>query len=164
MKILAIDPGPEKSALLIYDVDKKEIAFKAIEKNDECERIILKSFLYDNEANPSSSICYIEMPECFGMPVGKSVLHTCRWVGKYETLVEQLGSKTNLISRSEVKLYLCGSKRAKDSNIRQALIDKFGGNREKAIGTKKNPGPLYGIKKDLWSALAIAVTYAETNK
>jgi hypothetical protein len=44
--------------------------------------------------------------------------------------------------------------KAKDANIRQALIDKIG-----PQGTKKDPGPTYGISKDVWSALAIAVTH-----
>lgn len=39
-----------------------------------------------------------------------------------------------------------------------ALIDRFGG-KDAAIGRKATPGPLYGITKDLWSALAIAITY-----
>ena len=34
----------------------------------------------------------------------------------------------------EEKMNLCGSMKAKDSNIRQALIDRFG-----EVGTKKNP-------------------------
>lgn len=29
-----------------------------------------------------------------------------------------------------------------------------------AIGSKAAPGPLYGISRDVWSALAVAVTYA----
>jgi hypothetical protein len=47
--------------------------------------------------------------------------------------------------------------RAKDANIRQALIDKLG-----AVGTKKAPGPLYGISGHLWAALAVA-DYAINN-
>jgi hypothetical protein len=55
-----------------------------------------------------------------------------------------------------VKLALCGDSRAKDANIRQALIDHFGGSA--AIGRKAAPGPLSGISRDVWSALAIAIT------
>ena len=44
--------------------------------------------------------------------------------------------------------------RAKDSNIRQALIDRFG-----VVGTKKNPGWFYGVSKDVWAAIAVGVTY-----
>ena len=45
--------------------------------------------------------------------------------------------------------------RAKDSNIRQALIDKYG-----KPGTKKDPNLFYNdseqkVSKDIWSALAV---------
>ena len=63
-----------------------------------------------------------------------------------------------MLPRRAVKLALCGDSRAKDANIRQALIDRFGGSA--AVGRKAAPGPLYGITRDVWSALAIAVTYA----
>ncbi len=63
-----------------------------------------------------------------------------------------------MLPRRAVKLALCGDSRAKDANIRQALIDRFGGSA--AVGRKAAPGPLYGISRDVWSALAIAVTYS----
>jgi hypothetical protein len=62
-----------------------------------------------------------------------------------------------ILPRRAVMLALCGDSRAKDANIRQALIDRFGG--PAAVGRKAAPGPLYGIARDVWSALAIAVTY-----
>jgi hypothetical protein len=67
-----------------------------------------------------------------------------------------------MLPRRAVKLALCGDSRAKDANIRQALIDRFGGSA--AIGRKAAPGPLYGISRDVWSALAIAVTYASRDE
>ena len=67
----------------------------------------------------------------------------------------------SLVYREDVKLHLCGSPRAKDANIRQALIDRWGGKAE-AVGTVKKPGPLYGVKSHAWSALAVAVTALET--
>jgi hypothetical protein len=48
--------------------------------------------------------------------------------------------------------------RAKDANIRQALIDKIG-----PQGTKAQPGPTYGIKSHSWAALAVAVYAAQNN-
>jgi hypothetical protein len=36
--------------------------------------------------------------------------------------------------------------------VRQALIDRLG-----PQGTKKNPGPTYGMRSHLWAALAVAV-------
>ena len=44
--------------------------------------------------------------------------------------------------------------KAKDSNIRQALMDRFG-----EVGTKKNQGYFYGFKADIWQAFAVCVTY-----
>jgi hypothetical protein len=57
------------------------------------------------------------------------------------------------VERREVKLHLCGQARAKDSNIIQALKDRFGDK-----GTKNKPGLTYGMRKDLWQAFALAVT------
>ncbi len=41
-------------------------------------------------------------------------------------------------------------------NIRQALIDRFG-----PPGKKKAPGATYGLSGDMWSALAVAVTFTD---
>ena len=149
MKILAIDPGTERSAWLIYDSDKEIIEQKGIYKNDEI-LLLPQRYCYDE--------LVIEMVACYGMPVGKTVFETCVWIGRFYEGLRQY--YCHLVYRKDVKMYLCNSMRAKDSNIRQALIDRFGPGREKAIGTKRTPGPLYGIKKDIWSALALAVTYA----
>jgi len=53
------------------------------------------------------------------------------WIGKF---TEASGMKENYIYRKDEKMNICHSMRAKDSNIRQALIDRFG-----IVGTKKNP-------------------------
>jgi hypothetical protein len=53
-------------------------------------------------------------------------------------------------------MFLCGSMKAKDSSIRQAIIDRY----RKPDGkcpTKKG-GPLHGISGDCWAALAVALT------
>ena len=59
-----------------------------------------------------------------------------------------------LVYRSEVKMHLCHTAKAKDGNIRQALIDKYG-----EPGTKKKPGKLYGVASHIWPALAVADFY-----
>ena len=155
MKILAIDPGAEKSAA-VYLVDGLVGCELEIIANEDLRWNLVRSVTKD-------WILVIEQVEHYGrgMPVGKTIFDTVFWSGRF---VEAWGGEWELIPRRKVKLHLCGSARAKDSNIRQALIDRFGPGKEKAVGTKKKPGPLYGIKKDLWSALALAVTYADITK
>ena len=73
----------------------------------------------------------IEMIASYGMAVGQTVFETCVWIGRF---IEANKGGFNYVYRKDVKINLCGSMRAKDSNIRQALIDRFG-----VVGTKKHP-------------------------
>lgn len=90
-----------------------------------------------------------EWIESYGMAVGASVFRTVHAIGWLNAKAPAM----RLIPRRDIKLHLCGSMRAKDANIRQALIDRFG-----HPGTKKKPGLIYGIKSHYWAALAVAVT------
>jgi hypothetical protein len=144
--ILAIDPGPEKSAFTRIDaINLKPLDFGIIGNEELIEGLIMGDFdRADNFA--------IEMVASYGMAVGKDVFETCVWIGRFW---QASGHWTKqLIYRMEVKNNLCHSSRANDSNIRQALIDRFG-----PVGTKRNPGWFYGFKTDIWSAYAVAVTY-----
>lgn len=74
-------------------------------------------------------------------------------------LMQAWPGKLLRVKRSEVKRHLCGSLRAKDANVRQAIIDRYGG--QAAIGRKATPGPLYGVTSHAWAALAVAITARE---
>ena len=77
----------------------------------------------------------------YGMPVGREVFDTCVWIGRYIQAWPR-PDEVRLIYRKNVKLELCGSARAKDANVRQALLDRVG-----PRGTKKKPGATYW---DFW--------------
>lgn len=147
--ILAIDPGTERSAVLAFDEGRRSVDSFALMPNAE-----VVSFLASVEVD----VLAYEMFASYGMPVGAEVFETCVWIGRF---LQAWGKPARRLYRSQVKMHLCGNCRAKDSNVRQALIDKFGPGHERAIGTKAAPGPLYGMTGDEWSALAIAVTAAE---
>ena len=93
----------------------------------------------------------------YGMPVGKEVFETCVWIGRF--IQARTCQPFCYIYRKEEKINLCGSMKAKDSNIRQALIDRFG-----EVGTKKQQGFFYGFKKDIWAAFAVGCTYLDKKK
>lgn len=147
MKILALDPGTHETAWVIYDPETKEIHDHAIQDNDA----VLCAL--GNGWPPDVHVLAIEMVACYGMPVGAEVFETCVWIGRF---IEAAKRDHRMVYRRDVKLHLCNSVRAKDANIRQALIDAIG-----PQGKKDSPGPTYGIKSHEWSALGVAVTAGE---
>ena len=142
MRILAIDPGSEQSALVLWD--GSQILDHRKEPNED---IISHIILLQYDVLAIEEIC------SYGMPVGKDVFDTCIWTGRYIQTAVNHQRPYELIPRREVKLHLCNSVRAKDANVRQALIDKVG-----PQGKKATPGPTYGIKADEWAALGLALT------
>jgi hypothetical protein len=151
--VIAIDPGNAESAFVRYQ-DGRPLAFG---KRPNAEILAALPEQLRHEIRFGESHLAIEMIASYGMPVGAEIFETCVWIGRF---VQAWGAGHSLIYRRDVKLHLCGQARAKDGNVRQALLDRWGG-RAKAIGTKAKPGPLYGFKADLWQALAVAVTYSD---
>lgn len=154
MSLLAIDPGPEQSAVVHYDTESRLPVWFTKAPNDE-----VLTMLDWIEADEMA----IESVASYGMAVGATVFETCVWSGRF---IERWCSVSGRpmprrVFRREVKLHLCGTQRAKDTNIRQAIIDRHG-NKATAIGLKASPGPLYGMKADCWQALGVAITAAET--
>jgi hypothetical protein len=140
--IIAIDPGTHESAVCIIHGPNQFEARKV--PNEK----LLNWF--PMEKYPLA----IEMIASYGMAVGAEVFQTCRWIGRFE---QAHGGLVRLVYRGEVKIHLCGTMKAKDTNIRQALIDRFGGK-----GTRRAPGLLHSFKNDMYSALAVGLTALET--
>lgn len=146
MKLIAIDPGNVQSAYVV--LDGSNILEHGILPNDE-----LLTLLGDGLVEQTCPLA-IEMVASFGMAVGKEVFETVWWTGRF---CQSWRGDFHRVYRMQVKMHLCHTSRAKDANIRAALIDKLG-----PAGTKKAPGPTYGISKDVWSALAVGITFLET--
>ncbi len=162
--ILAIDPGTTESAYVWYEAG-------IIKRRAKLENRLLLAMLeawakIDVPAIPDVPVvdsCVIEGIASYGRPVGAEVFTTAIWIGRFMQAwaAGHNGHPPVLVYRREVKRHLCGTDfRITDAIIRQRLIDLFGPGKAVAIGTKKTPGPLYGLKSDEWSALALAVTFA----
>lgn len=143
--LYALDPGTEESALVRIDED-----------GTVSGRIWPNALLLEELRNETRfGHLVIEQVESFGMPVGREVFETVFWSGRFAEVWQCEGQFTfSRIGRKAVKLALCGTVKAKDPHIRQALIDRYGGSQ-----CIKKGGPLAGIKSHLWSALAVAVAY-----
>ena len=156
MKILAIDPGNIESGYAVIEMpDFKLLEFGKV-KNEELLADIEDRFVYDTTIDAVA----IEMVASYGMAVGKSVFDTCVWIGRFVQALANDG--VDFVYRKDEKMCLCGSMKAKDSNIRQALIDRYAKHDFKSgKGVKKNPDTFYGVSKDVWQAIAVGVTYYE---
>lgn len=102
----------------------------------------------------------IERIASYGMAVGREVFETCEWVGRFQQAFRDPAGVV-LVYRKDVKLHLCGTHLAKDANVRQAIIDLYpatGGGKTPQIGTKAQPGPLYGVSSHAWPAIGVALT------
>lgn len=156
MKVFAIDPGNVQSALCVIDSDTLKPLYSCIKENYQ---------LFDDLENAQGvGDVAIEMVASYGMAVGKTVFDTCRWVGRLEALfIVRHNIEPTLVYRIEEKQHICKDSRAKDSNIRRALIDRFARHDlKRGAGTKQNPDWFYGFKKDIWAAYAVGLTYIET--
>ena len=99
------------------------------------------------------------------MPVGVTTFETVLWIGRFtQAWLSKTGADPvrKVYRKKETCMHLCHSGRAKDSNITQAICDRYGGDVKTAKGTKKNPGPLYGFAGDVWQAMGVAIVAAET--
>lgn len=140
MNILAIDPGSKESAFVVMNSSTEQIFNYGFMGNIA----ILSDVLIG-----AVDLLAIESIEGFGMTAGQELFDTCFWSGRF---CQAFRGEFQRIGRKAIKIHLCGSTQAKDKDIRESLIYRFG-----QPGTKKSPGKLYGISGHCWSALAVAV-------
>lgn len=186
--ILGIDPGNTKSAFVVFD------GTKPVKFGKWDNPVLLRELQVGTTT--ISSRCAIETMKPRGMPTSFEEMQTQLWAGRfYQAWFDRQGgfkfalNEPEQVFRHDVKMFHCGRATANDSNIRRALIDRFGGDNVAIGGVKcpkckgkgwsgrgrlicedcngekwlHPPGPLAGISADCWSALAIAV-YATEKK
>lgn len=156
MKIISCDPGETESAIVVLNHGRVEYATYTANTD-------IINWL--KRLDKTDAVFACETIQSYGSAVGQSTFTTCIWVGRlFQAWIDSGGGKPELVFRSQVKLHFCRSMRAKSANIRCVLLDRFGGDKT-AVGTKKNPGPLYSVKGEgghKYSALAIALFVADT--
>lgn len=159
-RIFAIDPGPDRSARLVLDDQGIPESF-AKELNDDLIHIVR-----DLVISPLNiDVVVIEQIEPrYGLNVGWETLDTARLVGQLEEAAYPL--PVARLRRSEVLAHLGvitrgANRTSADAGVRAALIDRFGGSKEAAVGRKSAPGPLHRVTADCWAALAVAVTWRD---
>jgi hypothetical protein len=154
VSVLAIDPGNVESAFAHISANREPLTFGKVANHDLLD-VLQRNDLYGQRVA-------IEMVASYGMAVGAEVFETCVWIGRFAEALERNGHAVELIKRQPVKLHHCHDSRAKDTNIRQALVDRFApGQPNHGKGTKAEPGWFYGFRADIWQAYALAVYVAD---
>lgn len=167
MTTFAIDPGPTHSSYVVLDQDNK------IHGQDDCETeyLLFALDLFRGVENSQEVVCEMVQHYGSGMSAGAEVFDTCVVIGRIQQHCVHLGLPFHVLRRPQIKTHLCGTPRAKDANVRQALIDLLGPQRIKTQVEKTNkkggrklvtisaPGPTFGVSEHRWAALAVGVTW-----
>ena len=150
--IVGIDPGPEESGIAKLSFGR----ISSVVLSNRDVRALLPALAED-----CSALAIEFIAGSYGNVVGTEVMMTAVWIGRFMEASGLEESAILLPPRKTVATHHTQNPRANDSAVRQALIDRYGG-KDKAIGRKADPGPLYGIKSHAWPALAVALYAIDT--
>lgn len=142
--IYGIDPGLYESAIVAFD--GRKIHFASIMLNDALLALLRRS------KSLNGQIVAIEGMASYGMSVGAEVFTTVEWSGRFREASEMNGATVHKVFRKDVKIHLCHTMKATDSNISTALRDKYG------VMLKQ-----FKLVSHMWAAFAVA-DYALTHK
>lgn len=178
MSVIGLDPGPVRSAFCRLGERNHVGPFHRLENVE-----MIKTMA----AWEPIDVVVIERMQGMGMAVSDDVLETVHWAGRFHQQALRHGIRVERLTRTAIKGRLCGTARANDSNVRAALIDRWGGELAAiggrncrtckgtgALGRPKVPcyachgarlesprGPLHGMAADCWAALAVALAWRE---
>lgn len=168
VSVLAIDPGPLTCGVVILDrvegsVPRIRYAAAEVPTESVMARIEEAVAAYGMPVA-------IEHLSCYGVDFSAVLRDTALVSGEFRLRCRQLGKEATFITRPDVKIHITQSRKTKDKDIRDALIEKWGGETA-AMGYQKIPGskqrtpkgPLYDISSHAWAALALGVTFLETS-
>jgi hypothetical protein len=159
--VLGIDPGPQSSAYAIWDG-------VAIKQKGEISNLALILKLNQLARDSGINALAIERMEGMGMAVARETFDTEHWAGRiaqawltgWGNPVVEEARYLDRVRRLDVKLHHTGRASGTDANIRAAIIGREGGK-----GTKKQPGPFFGVAgSHQWSAVAIAIYAFDMNR
>ena len=153
--VFAIDPGAVQSGYVVVSDTDSIGAFGKIDN----EQLIK----YLRRLPGNIDMLVVESTRPRGMPASMQLFDALMWAGRF--IEAAYPTPHALVDRSSVKLHITGRSASKDQNVVAALIDRYGGSGGKAaaVGWKATPGPLYGVSRDVWQALALGLTYLDQN-
>lgn len=152
--LIGLDPGPETSGVVVYRAGGSP---QVIESHAKLALPHVRTLL--NQYPSFSTTVVIERVSA-GAISGKDILQTAEVVGRFAEFCELRRMAHHLLYRREVLAALgVGGGASRDSLVRQAVLELH----PEGTGTKKKPGPLYGVSSHAWQALGLCCAHALKN-
>lgn len=183
MIVLAIDPGPKETAWAFLSEEgviwrPKEwcpLSGKLLETGHDWLAVLPLFGKVSNLEFIAGPLTFVstfglsvqivlEKVEHYGkdMHAGETTFETVFWSGRFIQHYLHLAGEDapwHRMGRREVKHILAGSARAKDGDIRTIVRDRLG-----PKGTRKEPGPTWGVTADVWQALGLGLAFLDAQK
>ena len=159
--ILALDPGTVESGWVLWDLAEMRVIRSGVDDNDFVEDRLCFQF-----GGAEWDACVIERPAPMGQVLGRDLLETIWTAARFTCAAEAIAAFGDVtiqhIERMEVKRQLLGRTTGNDTQVNAAVRAYVANHHhitEKEVkGTKKAPGPCFGIKSHAWAALAVCLT------
>lgn len=150
--IMGCDPGPTHSALALitaYEGDILLLAGAWYKPNEELASIV-PEFAGPHETAGDGPLKLFAYERCglMGRFVGQSVFETAAMGGELRRAYRPLATQSFALRPSDWKLALTGVGNSKTPAVYEAICREFeptGGGSDPYRGTKKQPGPLWGL-------------------
>lgn len=144
--IIGIDPGTTQSAYVAWDGEFIR------ELGTEPNATVAK---YLRTIDLDACVC-IESVAYYGASVGREVFETCFWMGRFFQIArDRVGPRqVSRLSRNAVRKHLELKKSGNYKNVKAALERRL----------QRQPEDWHNLRSHQWSALAVAVTWWNTER
>jgi len=162
--ILGIDPGPVTSGVVLYDPVQGKVV-EAWAKMPTYAVLVsarLRSMagVHLDVWDLVNAHLAMEHIVSYGAKIGGETIDTIEPIGRIKEAWSWIDENATYKSRPDILEHITGNRKATPAECNYQLSKRFGG-KDVAVGTKKQPGPLYGVTSHAWSALAVAVVASD---
>ncbi len=149
-KILCVDPGAKYSGVAYLENGALKYSESQMNNYELISRL---------ECLSGKGAVAMEEFESWKLRINQATFKAIFWSGRF---FEASAWPVGLYTRKEVKIFMLGSVGVGSTNaaIRKAVLSlypKTGGGQTPQIGTKRKPGPLYGLSGHAVQALAVGI-------
>jgi hypothetical protein len=130
---LAIDPGNIGAGWVIWREDDTKLGGLHLREHGRDKNVDIRKFMAKQAKVAKTCHLQIEAPKPRGMPTAAEEMEMLIQIGRF---LQMWRGGWTYVFRQPVKIHLCGSVKAKDGNVAQAIKDRFGGD-SVAVGGKK---------------------------